>query len=75
MNNNKKPSPITGSVKINLIKEFMKQKNLTEEEFAEKCHIETKQLQKVLDDFSYFEPIWLLRIARTMGKDFSDLVN
>lgn len=71
----KKKSEITGSVKINLIKEFIKQNSLTEEKFAQKCHLELSQLQKVLDDYSYFEPIWLLRIARAIGKDFSDLVN
>jgi len=61
-------------VKINKIKRFIEEHGLTEQQFAEKCKIELKQLHKIFDDYSYFEPIWLLRIARTMGVDFSDLV-
>lgn len=71
---NRKTSLITGTIKIQLIKDFMKKKNLTRMEFAEMCKISVKDLRKVLDDYSDFEPIVLLRIARTMGLDFADLV-
>ncbi len=64
----------SNTIKIDLIKEYMKKKNWTEEQFAEKCHLSLKELQKVLNNHSFFEPIWILRIARTMGVDFSDLV-
>lgn len=70
-----KPSPITGSVKIWKIKKFIKEKGITKQQFAEKCKIELNQLNKVLDDYSLFEPIWLLKIARAMGTKFEDLVN
>lgn len=71
---NRKTSLITGTIKIQLIKDFMKKKNLTRMEFAEMCKISVKDLRKVLDDYSDFEPIVLLKIARTMGLGFADLV-
>ena len=64
-----------GAVKIAMIEDFMKKNNLSKEDFAKLCRIETKELRKILDDFSVFEPICLLKIARTMGVDFADLVN
>ena len=64
-----------GVVKISVIKDYMRQKGLNEEDFAKKCKIELRDLKKVLSNVSAFEPICLLRIARTMGVEFSDLVN
>ncbi len=63
-----------GTIKTEKILEFMKKHNLTEEQFAEKCKLDVKELRKILRNHSYFEPIWLLKIARTMSVDFSDLV-
>ena len=67
-------STITGYIKIDKIRQFMQERNLTETQFAEKCHIDKKELNKVLDNYSLFEPITLLRISRYMGIEFSDLV-
>lgn len=53
----------------------MQEKNFTEEKFAQKCHLQLEELNKVLDDYSCYEPIWLLYIARAMGVEFDDLVN
>ncbi len=75
MKQTKKPSIFTGSVKIDKIKNYMKEKNMTECQFAQKCHIEEWQLRKILDDYSEFEPIWLLYIARAMCVEFEDLAN
>ena len=75
MEEQRKPSPITGSVRINKIKVYIKEHGLTKQQFAYRCKIDLNQINKIFDDYSYFEPIWLLRIARTMRVDFSDLVN
>lgn len=75
MINNQRKSSFTGAVKINKIKKFMEENNLTEEEFAKKCKLEVVELQKVIDNYSCFEPIWLLRIARFMRVEFEDLIN
>ena len=64
-----------GAVKIERIQDFMKQKDLTRDEFAKFCHIEPKELRKVLDNYSVFEPIILLKIAKAMGLEYGDLVN
>ena len=74
-NSIKEPSIFTGSIKIKKIEDFMKERNLTESEFAKMCKIEVGDLHKVLDDFSCYEPIWILRIARAMGLRFEDLIN
>lgn len=73
--NKKRKSAITGTIKIDLIKSFMEEKGLTETQFAEICGISVKELQKVLDDFSDFEPISFLRIAKRMGLEFVNLLN
>ena len=70
----KKNSIFTGSIRIIKIENFMKEKGMTESEFAKKCKIEVEDLHKVLDDFSCYEPIWILRIARVMGLEFEDLI-
>ncbi len=64
-----------GVIKIELIEKFMKEKHLSKQEFAYRCKISLKDLQKVCDEVSHFEPICLLKIARTIGVEFSDLVN
>ena len=72
---NKETSIFTGSIKIKKIRDYMETNHLTEQEFAKKCKIEVKDLHKVLDDFSCYEPIWILRIARAMRLEFEDLIN
>ena len=64
-----------GVVKIEVIRDFMKKKNLSEQEFADRCRLSLKELQKVLDGRSLFEPICLLKIAHAMGVEFAGLVN
>ena len=73
--NKTKHSIFTGSVKIDKIKNFMIKNNLTESAFAEKCHLQLSELQKVLDDYSCYEPIWLVYIARAMRVEFEDIIN
>ncbi len=75
MKKDKNEITFENTIRIQKIKEYMKKHNLTEEQFAQKCHLILKELQKVLHNRSYFEPIWVLKIARTMSVDFSDLVN
>ncbi len=70
----KKPSIFTGSIKIMKIRAFMEERGLSEEEFAKKCKLEVKELAKVLDDYSCYEPIWIVYIARAMGLKFEDLI-
>ena len=52
----------------------MKKHNLSEADFAKKCHLKLSQLMKILNNTEFFEPIWLLQIARAMGVEFSSLV-
>lgn len=75
MKNSKHEITFENTIKIQKIEEYMKKHNLTEEQFAQKCHLTLKELQKVLHNHSYFEPIWVLKIARTMSVDFKYLVN
>ncbi len=62
------------TVEIEKIKAYMKKHNLSEADFAKKCHLKLSQLMKILNNTEFFEPIWLLQIAHAMGVEFSSLV-
>lgn len=57
MKKDKNEITFENTIKIQKIEEYMKKHNLTEEQFAQKCHLSLKELQKVLHNHSYFEPI------------------
>lgn len=70
----KKELSFQNTIKIDMIQEFMKKKNWTEQQFAERCHISLLELRNVLRNRCFFEPITILRISRVMGIEFADLV-
>ena len=65
---------ITGLVKIDLIKGFMKTKQLSQKSFAEICKINVWNLRHVLSDDCHFNMIYLLKIANAMKIDFRKLL-
>lgn len=66
---------VTGLIKINMIKEYMKRNHLTQKQFAEKCGIHIWNLQKVLDNHSDFSVVYLFKIAKTMQINLSQLIH
>lgn len=71
----KNKSEIAGTVNINLIKAYMRGKQLTPLQFAEKCNLTLSELQLALDDFSDFDLEILLKIANTIKISAGSLIN
>lgn len=56
-----------------LIKEYMKQNNLSEEKFCEKCHISLSTLKSILNEDN--QPIFIVtKISLATKTKLSDLV-
>ena len=63
----KKDISFANIIKIQKIEEYMKSHNLSEKRFAEKCNLSLKELQAILQNHDFFEPIWIFKISRVMG--------
>lgn len=65
----------TGIIKIDLIKNYMKENNLSQKRFAEVCKINVWNLRQVLSDGKDFNIIYLFKIAKAMKIDVCNLFN
>lgn len=61
------------SVNIELITDYMKKHNLTISDLAKKCRIEEKEMQKVFGKSLNYPLIYILRLSRIMGVEFSKM--
>lgn len=68
-----KKSIITETVNVSKIRDYMKQNNLTQKQFAEKCNLNIWNLQSVLSDYKNYKLIYLFKIAKAMDVTVADL--
>lgn len=69
-----KKQRITGLVRIDLIKEYMKTNKLSQKRFAEMCNLNVWNLRHVLSDDCHFNAIYLFKIAKVMKVNVCDLL-
>lgn len=61
------------SVNVELITDYMKKHNLSINDLATKCRIEEKEMQKVFGKSLNYPLIYILRLSRIMGVEFSKM--
>lgn len=64
-----------GVVKVDMIKKFMQDNNLTRKEFAKLCRMSVSTLYRILDEKHNFDSTYLLYMAITMKVQIYQLVN
>lgn len=71
----RKKLSLEGVIKIDLIKNYMKEHGYTQKSFAAACHISIGTLRRVLDNHSDFRTDKLFKIAKVMQIHVKYLVN
>lgn len=66
---------IEGLVKVDLIKNYIKENKLSQKEFAKICGINIWNLRAVLCGHVDFDVMYLVKIARVMNLRLSDMFN
>lgn len=64
-----------GLVKVDMIKKFMQDNNLTRKEFAKMCKMSESTLYRILDGKGNFDCKYLLFISIAMNVQIYQLVN
>ncbi len=75
MKNEKKKTYMEGLVKIDMIKKFMQDNNLTRKEFANMCKMSESTLYRILDGKHNFDLRYILYISITMKVQMYQLFN
>lgn len=73
--NQKKTICITGVVKVDLIRRFIKENKLTQKQFAKMCNINVWNLKSVLSDYQNYNILYLFKIAKAMNILPKDIFN
>lgn len=60
-------------INVKLILDYMEKNRLTKEEFAKKCSVTPKEMDKILSPNTDYPIIYILRIARKIGVEFPDM--